>query len=148
MVKYVSNQMKTHEDKIRKVCNGNKSAESFCVAYLTFLDMIDNIYDDDKEEGIDPRQLSSAILGFITNLSFNQFWIENKHSLYPIIVNGSAAWVDSETLKQSSDDQLQDAADVLKGYYSEVLYHIAYLTGGADHMFSCTQEFRGFDFER
>lgn len=146
MTKFLSNQVKSSEDKIRKICNGNLQAESFCYSYIAFLDMLDDLYDGDADKPM-AKVVATTVLSFITNLSFNNFWEQNKNSLYPLIVQGSSAWVDSESLTMSGDAELKASADVLKSYYGEVLYHVAFLTGGPEHLFSCSKEYRGFNFD-
>lgn len=143
--KYLSPQVRNDEDKIRKVCNGDKAAESFCVALLVYINTIDDLFDKDKPVTVE--QVAGSMLGLISNLAFNDFFIKHRESLYPLMVQGCSAWADSELMKSSKDPQIREATDVLKAYWGEIIFHIAFLCGGYDHMRRCSVEYRGFDFE-
>lgn len=135
----------TNNDKIEKICKGNQTAVAFCVAYLNFIDVLDNLFDRDKE--VAAEELVRSFIDFVANLSYNKFWEENKNTLFPLFLQGVSAWADSEALAKSEDHDLRLAGDVIKSYYGEMLYHVAMLTGGVNHMRECSLQFRGFDFD-
>lgn len=135
----------TNNDKLEKICKGNQMALNFCVAYLNFIDLLDNLFDQDKP--VTAEELVTTFIDFVANLSYNKFWEDNKNTLFPLFLQGVSAWGDSEKLKNSEDYELRIAGDVIKSYYGEMLYHVAMITGGVNHMRECSLQFRGFDFD-
>lgn len=141
----MSSEAYSNNHKLEKICKGNQSALSFCISYLNFIDMLDDLFDKDKE--VSAETLAATFISFVENLSYNEFWDKNKITLYPLFLQGVSAWVDSEEMKKSDDPTMRLAGDVIKSYYGEMLYHVARLTGGYEHMRECSLQFRGFDFD-
>lgn len=144
-MEFLNDQKRTAEDKLRMICLGNVGAYSFCSAFLDFTGVLDDMFD--KDHNVTTEQLCRSYLAFFQNIAFNEFFIQNKNSIFPLLVQGCNAWSDSELLSKSESQRLKDSADVLKCFYGEILYHVAFICGGYDHMRKCASEYRGFDFE-
>lgn len=145
-LKYLTPPEHSELTKLREVCCGNKAAESFCFHSLMFVNILDDLFD--RDEPVTADVLAGSLVGFISNFAFNEFFVAHKESLYPLIVQAISAWADSETMKKSEDPQIQDASDILKAFFSEVIFHVAFLCGGYEHMRMCSKKYRTFDFER
>lgn len=154
------------EQICRMAASGNKDAERFCVAWLEFCHLVDDCADRDKP--IDDNRLARVFTNYTLELCGNPFFQAHKGQLVSLMVQGANAWVDSNraTYPKSweetepgvmsgtySDEekqllpQRQAQRDVLKGFYHEVIFHVAFICGGWPHLRRVTSECREYDFE-
>jgi CrtC N-terminal lipocalin domain len=125
--------------------NGNKDAETCVTTIYSYIDWLDNIIDKDVSQSTELSAKTS--LNLFLMLSFNVFWEKHKQALAGSLITGFNAWLDSEILKTHKDYRFRLTADVLKGYFMEFFYQVAFITGGYDLMRKLSQKWRGVDFD-
>ena len=125
--------------------NGNKDAETCISTLYSYIDWLDDIVDQDVAHGLE-QSVKMSLNAFLM-LSFNPFWNQHKEKLAGCLIAGFNAWIDSEFLKQHKDYRFRVAADVLKGYFMEFFYQVAFITGGYDFMRAISKKWRGVDFD-
>lgn len=126
----------------KMAANGNTEAEAFCLSWLDLVHLVDDCHDRDVP--VDDNRLSATLVPFILTLSGNSFFLANKAMLVSLMVMSFNAWCDSNWLyhvKRKSE------ASVLKGFYHEVIYYVAFLCGGWQHLRSMTGERREYNFD-
>ncbi len=132
-------------DIIRDVCRGNREAELFCETFVRWCHWIDDVVD--KDSGWSPQETIEVNLQALLTFSGNPFFEKHKASLIPLIIQAFRAFVDSTLMEQARDVRDRRAADVLKSNYHEVIWHVAFLVGGFDHLTAVTQRHRHFDYD-
>ncbi len=130
---------------LRFVCNGDRNAELFCEAFVEWCHWIDDVVDKDK--GWSAQDSIEVNLKILMTIPANPFFDRHKASLVPLIIQAFRAWVDSTRMERAPDVRDRRAADVLKSYYHEVIWHVAFLTGGFDHMTQVTRRCRQFSYD-
>lgn len=130
--------------KLKDICRDNASAYNFCSSYLILCNILDHVIDGQPFETED---LARALLNWTAQISDNEFWQANKESLYGLIVQGCSAWMDSNACAKSEKPELQTASHTLKSFYGEVIYHVAFIIGGYDHMRTVSLKWRAIDPE-
>lgn len=131
---------------IDDVCAGHSAAADFCEVFVSWCHWIDDVVDADREWTAEALiQLNCFALP--RTLATNPFFQKHKASLLPLIVQGFAAYLDSELFRQRPGVEDRRAAEVLKSFYHEVVWHIAYLLGGWDHSRAMTAKHREFDYD-
>lgn len=123
----------------RMAAKGCVDAERFCVAWVDFAHLMDDCADRDKSTG--PDRIASTLAAFILELSGNPFFLANKAMLLGLMIQSAQAWADS-------DKRQPEERDVLKGMYHEVVFHVAFLVGGWNHLQHVTSECREYQFEK
>lgn len=106
---------------------------------------------DDQEDHDEPTPLERVAeveTAWLVTLASNPFFTRNSNILTPTIVLGLNAWVDATKWSISTLREKRRAVDVLKGYYHEVAYLVAFLTGGQGHMRAMSEKYRSYDFEQ
>jgi hypothetical protein len=131
--------------KLREICLTNDDAYKFCVSYLTLCGLLDDIIDGDKP--VEAEALIGSILNWTAQISDNKFWQDHREPLYALIVQASSSWLDSNYCAKSDKPQLKTASVALKSFYGEVIYHVAFLVGGYDHMRKSSLRWRAIDPE-
>lgn len=128
-----------------EICCGEREAVNFCLAFIEWCHWLDDLIDKDKVwTGADVvRANLNALLAF----SDNEFFQRHKFKLMPMIVTAAGAFADSVQWEKREGVQDRRAADILKSQYHEVVWQIAYLCGGWDHMRAVTKKFRAFDYD-
>lgn len=132
-------------DQILEITKGNVHAADFCSSYLSRVHFIDDIVDEEKkptDEG-----LVRSEQDFFEQFTFNPWARAYQNSLWPLMVVGMNAWLDSNEWAKSRNKVLQKDAEVLKGVYQEVIWFVAYLCGGREHMREMSRKYREFDHE-
>jgi hypothetical protein len=127
---------------IRKVCNGNQDAFDMLWGWWNFFHMFDDLVDQDKTAS--KEIILKEFAFFITNLSFNKFYEDNKVSLCTLLLQLINRWLDGDEWEKSEDKWKRGVSDVLRCGDMEVYFHVAYLTGGWDYMRSL-KELRTYD---
>ncbi len=127
------------------ICNGNADALAFCTALFNYVHLLDDFHDLDKPLTAETIALTSA--RFIEQLSFNTFYLEHKTSLFPLVVQSWNAWIDSTDMEASVSKIQRRDSDILKSFYHEIFYHVAYLIGGWEHQRAVTKTLREYDHD-
>lgn len=133
------------EDEIQLVTRGNEDAASFLRVFVAHCHMLDDIVDGDKP--CDDERLMASETDWLLALTGNTFFLQHRALLVPLIVQGFNAWLDSNDWAQSTDSYKRLASDVLKGFYHEVVWQVAFLCGGWKHLRAVTTRAREYDFE-
>lgn len=128
-----------------RVCCGNKEAANFVLWFVEWCHWIDDLVDRDKVWS--PRDTVRVNLEAMLSFSCNPFFQDHKKNLMPMIVSAFAAFADSNTWATRENVRDRRASDILKSYYHEVIWQVAYLCGGWEHMRAVTAERRIFDYD-
>lgn len=122
---------------IKFICCGNEAAERFVNAYGAWCHMWDDMHDGDKIVPIETR--AKVEIAFLTEVMGNPFFLANRAYFFPLIVHGVRAWLDSNS------EPNQILASKLKEQYQDVIFGVAFLLGGWDHLATVTANLRKFD---
>ena len=74
-----------------KIANGNENAFRFMWNFWNFMHLYDDLVD--KEGHVTTEDAAKAVCAFVTDLTFNPFYLENKAFLHPLIVQGCNRWI-------------------------------------------------------
>lgn len=117
---------------IRKVCNGNVDAEELLWSWWNFFHMFDDLIDKDKTA---PKEmLMRECMLFVSVLSYNEFYHQHKDSLFGFLIQVFNRWLDGDDWEEHGNDWQKSVSDVVRCGDMELYFHIAFLTGGWDHM--------------
>lgn len=128
-----------------EIANGDESAAAFAAAFVARAHLVDDIEDGDKPVPSD--SLVAGEVDWLVTLAGNRFFNEHKAALVPAMVMGLNAWRDSNAWRRNVDARKRRASDVLKSFYHEVVYLVAFLTGGLEHMQKISGKYREYDME-
>ncbi len=131
---------------VTDVARGNKAAFDFLTVFWWFCHWIDDQIDRDHEPLPDQRIVRNNLEVLMT-FAVNPFFQEHKNTLLPLIITGVHAYADSLRWAGDPDPIRRKAACVLKSQYQEVLWWVAYLVGGHEHMQAMTEKYRQYDFD-
>jgi hypothetical protein len=137
-----------NKEECMVVTNGNELAARFLLSFLAFVHRVDDCYDKDRPNPLSPPEVIREQLWWTEELLFNPWVQENKAMLWPLIVTGANSWVDSEEWAYCGDTRKRLAAEVLKSGYQELVFFVAWLCGGQEHMRKVSQTYREYNFER
>ena len=147
----------SRDDILKVAAHGNAAALEFLRAFATRAHWIDDLRDaDNLPEG--GRHLAGDIAQreseWLLTIAGNPFFLANRAALVPAMLLALNAWVDSESAKcvaggglREADRVLQVTRDIVKGQWHEVVWLVAWLTGGWQHLRATSREFRAYDFE-
>lgn len=124
-----------------EITKGNQYAADFVMAYIDFCHLVDDVIDKDKEVNV--QRLSSELITFLESVMINPWVREHSITLWPLIVTGCNAWVDSDIIALKNRKE----ADVVKGVYHEVVWFVSYLCGGWEHLRATTTKYREYQYE-
>lgn len=134
----------TPEWFLRLTC-GDEDAARVAETFVRDCHLTDDLVDGDKL--VTDATLVVARLLYLSNLTLSPFWQQNQTSLMPLFIQGAAAFLDANRWEKHTDVRYRRAADVLKAYYAEVIWHIGYICGGWSNMRLMQEEFRNADFD-
>lgn len=126
---------------IRFACKENPEAMAFCRSWVDFCHVIDDLWDKDKP--LDLPELTGHLVHFILNVGSNKFYQAHVHRFESLIEQSVMAWIASEQVREKDSH----TADVLKGFYHEVIFHAARICGGWRHGLDTAARYREYDFE-
>ena len=156
--------MNTNRDEILKAAaHGNAAAQDFLRAFATRAHWVDDLADGDSNptDSSSPTapptasKLAEMEGEWLLTISGNPFFLANRAALVPAMLLALNAWVDSEAMPTHdvgygghvpSKEKLGAQAAV-KGQWHEVVWLVAWLTGGWQHLRATSREFRAYDFE-
>lgn len=124
------------EEIILAAANGNKFAAQFLTAYAARCHHVDDSFDLDK-----PICIGDAEAAWLFELAVNPFWNDHKATLLPVMMLATNAWMDSNNMPAGV------MRDVVKGYWHEVVWLVAFICGGWQHMREVSKKFRHYDVE-
>ncbi len=126
-----------------EVANGDLSAFQWMWDFWCFTHVIDDLVDKDKP--VTGEEAARALAKFVTALSVNPFYVRNVHSLYPLIISACNRWVDGDLLDAADNLRSKTHSEVVRCGDVDVFLHVAYLTGGWDHMRKLSMRVRMYD---
>lgn len=119
----------------KELCRGNPHALVFCDLWYTYCHSIDDILDT-MEDGR-PTMSKEAILAVFINAAMlynSPFYVENRHHLYPVVFAVTNQYADSVAWERSPEKHRRTMADVLRCCGDEMLFIVAMIVGGWQHM--------------
>lgn len=125
-----------------RIANGDRDAFSFLWRLWCFEHCFDDLIDRDKP--VDAEAAVRTLIQFINELSFNSFYEEHKESLFPLIVMMANRSLDGDEWAKSDNPEKRAASNVVRCGDVDLFLHVAYLTGGWDHMRS-VKDARSYD---
>jgi hypothetical protein len=131
-----------------KVARGDQGAHAACAALYHFAHTIDDLVDQDNKEECTPDHVARVLVEFFAMMAHNRFWQANQSSLLPLVMTAILDWADSMDWQKGGTEQQRQDADVIKGSWHNVIYHIALLCGGFDHARAITREHREYAHEK
>ena len=137
--------MLTH-DELLEIARDDRDAAEFLRSFQAKAHLVDDQEDGDVPTPIE--RVADVETDWLVTLSTNPFFTRNAAILVPTIVLGLNAWVDATRWSRSTKVEQRRAADVVKGYYHEVAYLVAFLVGGQGHMKEISNKYRSYDFEQ
>lgn len=132
-------------NELLEITKGNVYAADFCEAYIARVHFIDDAVDEEKRK-TDVEFVRSE-QDFMEHFIFNPWAKEFQTVLWPLMVVGMNAWLDSNEWEKARNKKLNTDAEVLKGVYHELIWFVAYLCGGREHMREMSRKYREFDHE-
>lgn len=135
-----------NDELLKVACRGNESAESFCFGFLRFCHGVDDLVDKDNP-AFNSTIFVRDLAVFVLEIAANPFFQAYKNSLLPIMIQSLIAWGDSMEWAKSGDSVKVADADILKGWYHEIFYHVAFITGGISHAQMITKQYRSYNHE-
>ena len=134
------------DELITAAANRNADALEFLRAFVARAHWIDDLADNDKLEGelwYEPDAFAAQETRWLLTLTANPFFCAHRAQLVPAMVVALNAWVDSHLPRFAGP-----AGDVIKGQWHEVVWLVAWLTGGWEHLRTVTITFRQYDIEK
>ena len=129
----------------QEVTKGNEAASKFLLSYLSLVHMFDDAYD--KDEPVPDERMVKVMIWWSEELLFNPWVKENVDAIWSQVLTGWNAWLDSNQWAQCPNPKLF-ASDVIKSNYQELVFLVAYLCGGREHMRAMSQKYREYNFEK
>lgn len=120
---------------IELAANGNEAARAFALAWWELCRMVDDVFDQDRN--VTDERLAVVQVRFFTEQAGNPFYLEHRAMLLGVMVLAFNAWLDANRL-------VGERRAVLSGMYHEVIYLVAYITGGWGHLRKVTGECRAY----
>src|SRR5208283_3719945 len=125
---------------LTEMAKGNPDALAFMWNLLGWVHTLDDLVDNDPPPP--PERVLESHLCLIHTLGSNKFFIENHDKLFPLLVAGNLAHLESERYRKSDDVVYRMASQVLKSQYQDVFFYTAFLVGGFQHMIEMSRRFR------
>lgn len=132
---------------ILECCLGNRSAASFCRAYIDYAHSIDDLIDRDNPDELEPEKIVRIQAEMFATLAKNEFFLANRDGLLALMLQGFTYWAQSMEWEKSDDQKKINDRDVIKGFYHSVFYHVCMLVGGYDHERKIMRAHLEFDHE-
>lgn len=130
---------------LKLVCREDEGAMKFCTSFVAWCHWIDDLVDRDKLWL--PRDTVNVNLDALIAFSENPFFQKHKHQLLPLIIQSFRAYADSNEWEKRDNIRDRRAADIIKSTYHEVVWHVAYIVGGWEHLRDVTKHCRKFDYD-
>lgn len=134
------------DEILQAAAHGNVAALEFLRSLAARAHWIDDLRDRDKvDKGgwYEADGFAIAEAEWLLMLSSNPFFLTHRAALVPVLLLALNAWADSEGIEWDSSD----VRDVIKGQWHEVVWLVAWLTGGWAHLRDTTSRYRSYDLE-
>lgn len=134
-VEVIDSRRKHLHEFCEAVCLGNRQAMQFCDLWTSYCHGIDDLLDT-RTEGR-PTMSAEHILRLHVNalLLYNHlFYIANRDTLMPVMISVTNTYADSVDFEKSQEPHLKAIADVIRCCGNEVLFLVALICGGYQHM--------------
>jgi hypothetical protein len=118
---------------LAQVAHGDPHAFQWMWAFWNFEHVIDDLVDGDKSPTI--ADVSKSLANFVTALSLNPFYLRHSATLFPLILSACNRWIDGDEIKSPA----------VRCGEIDIFLHVAYLTGGWDHMRAVSPIVRQYD---
>lgn len=119
-------------ERMAMAANGNADAFAFLWRWWNFAHVFDDLIDRDKP--ITPEEAMRELVAFVCELAFNEFFRANRHQLFALMTQIGATVLDADELAASDQPEARALAPCIGPGDADLLLHVAYLTGGWDHM--------------
>jgi hypothetical protein len=133
------------EQIIELAAGGNEDAQRLLTVFVGFAHTLDDVVDGDR--AVPDDELLQGVLNWTCEAASNPFFQQHRAALLPVILLAVNSWLDANRWARAEDPRQRLAADVLKGQYHEVVYLVAFLTGGWRALRALTAAAREYDFE-
>lgn len=134
----------TRDERLQAAAGGNPEALAFLRAFAVRAHWIDDLADKGPALAERPEAAAEMLArneaDWLLTLSTNPFFLAHRLQLVPLMVLGLNAWVDSHR-------QPPVVRDVVKGFWHETVWAVAYLTGGWTRLRQVTSRNRSYDLE-
>ena len=125
------------------IANNDVQAYDFMWRFWCFEHCFDDLVDGDKKAS--PELIMRTFVKFLEAMTYNQFWLRHRESIFPFIVSTANRWLDGNEWASSVDAGKNTAAQVVSCGDVDLFLHIAYLTGGWDHV-RAVKSVRSYDW--
>jgi hypothetical protein len=122
--------MKNRDAILTEASNGNLAALDFLKAFARRAHWVDDLCDRDQcwdGPWYAPEKFAQEEADWLTVLTGNPFFLAHRAQLVPSMVLALSAWADSHKFSAGQES-------VLKGQWHEVVWLVAWLTGGWEAM--------------
>lgn len=127
----------SRDEILKLAAKDDPGALSFLTAYARRAHYIDDLVDSPSA----PRDVAFEEASWAFELCANQFFLAHREKLLPLMLAGMNAWADSNRMEPGP------IRDVVKGYWHEVIWHVAFIRGGWSHMREVSGRCREYDIE-
>jgi hypothetical protein len=134
------------EEILMQAANGNKDALEFLRVYARRAHWVDDLCDRDKLDvgaHYGANQLAPMEAEWLLMIAVNPFFQTHRPMLVPAMILALNAWKDSELPTFTYRAQ----RDIIKGQWHEVIWLVAFVTGGWEKMSATSRAFRAYDLE-
>lgn len=143
----MSNPPATRYEIVTTAANGNAAALEFLNAFERRAHWVDDIVDLDRDFAVAvsdrAKEAAHHEQEWLLCISSNAFFLAHRAQLVPAMLLALNAWVDSESIEWDSPD----VRDVVKGQWHEVVWLVAWLTGGWLKLREVSGKYREYDLE-
>lgn len=129
-------------DLMRLIARGNADAFDWMWSFWSFTHLIDDCVDRDVK--VSSAQASNSLAEFVTILSQNPFFLQNKNYLYPLIISACSRWEIGDDLENGTiEDKVR--SQVVRCGDIDIYLGVAFILGGYSHMQDCAKKCRSYD---
>lgn len=121
---------------------GNLQACDFIAVVMSAIEFTDDLIDKDKP--ITTDTIMNNMMALLIRLPNNEFFIQHRAHMTPLLIHTASAYLDSEQLKTSPDERQQLLAFYLRNMALELYHATAFCVGGWEHLRKVAVEMRVF----
>lgn len=126
-----------------EIANGDASAFQWMWDFWCFTHVIDDLVDKDKS--VSGEQVAQALVNFVGAMALNPFFLKHACFLHPLIVSCCNRWVDGDLLSKSDNERDRVRSEAVRCGDVDIFLHVAFLTGGWEHMRNMSAKARRYD---
>lgn len=133
----------SRDEILKRAAGPDESALEFLRGFARRAHWVDDLHDQDCF-GVDepgPERIASEEANWLRVIVVNQFFRQNSAILFPAMISALSAWADSDRMPTDV------SRAVLKAQWHEVVWLVAFITGGWPHMREVAGQCREFDVE-